>query len=169
MSSIGRRSLIYAGLILAFVVAGIVLVQSASGTLRVDQSYYQAAASVIPLLLLAHIVRLNAMKESILDDRGQFDSSDARDKAKAQSAADQVSSYSLEIVTAHFATTLVLGSAGLAAVMVALAHGQGSPLTLFLSATAIGWPLLGMLAFEVMLFVRLPVGGDRRDHHVEKD
>jgi hypothetical protein len=170
MRFFGWRSAISVAGIIGSAAVAVAVIASRSGTIRVDQGYYQAAASIIPLLLLGHIVRLNTLRAGIFDDRARLDQridqqqeriwiAGAEREVAAKTSeikrqADAISSTALELVVGNFIITLIMGSAGIAATLIALAHGSGSPTTLFLSMCAIFWGLLGMLVVELLLFLR---------------
>ncbi|HWI94886.1 MAG TPA: hypothetical protein VNS60_02335 [Solirubrobacterales bacterium] len=161
-------------------------------TLRIEQGFYQAAASILPLLLLAHLVRLGTLRDSIFRNRKRFDEgrqakrdvarrlAEAQAVAKAQQAdpvltpleeaeidlkalrdeideaADEISGSVLQLVAGNLIATLIVGCTGISSALIALARGVGTNVLFICTGIALGWVMLALLIFELLIFFDPP-------------
>lgn len=196
MNLLGWRTAAYAAFALGL--SGVaILVSTGGSSASAHQSFYGAAAQILPILLLAHIVRLASIRNLIFAGREQ-----RRDHVRAgQQLANRVATLRAdvrrakdadpdliqdldqvyqelttdleslnrdaektdradrkfaEIIAGNLFVTLIVVPAGLAATLVDLATGSDSAVIYTATILALSWAGLGLLLFEIVVFIAPP-------------
>lgn len=137
-------------LIALLMAGGLAVMESVAGwDLTVKPDFYKAAASVLPLLLLGQVVRLNSAKAKNIQE-GLTVIKRLGDEGGILSNSTREGN---ENIAAFLLITLAFFAFGIAAVLVVLAIGSDNLSAFFLSVLGIGWGLLSLLVFEWILFI----------------
>ncbi len=187
MQLIGRRTWFYAAFAIgSCVITGILILWPARGTeVSVDQDFYIAGASLLPLLLLAQLIRLTTIRDHSFRDLGRLREilrdtreieqglaetpgepspptrsdeavQEMRELRKEIVKLSQGIGSNVELFSGALIATLLLFSVGIASVLTALARGGGTKLTFVLTALPIGWMVITLVIFELLNFLRNP-------------
>jgi hypothetical protein len=194
MQMVGRRTALYLTVAILWAV-GAVIVALTKRDLNVSKDFYQATASLLPLLLLAQLVRLASVRDWVfirhrrafeepIKELQEFERRISEIRAEKRGTDDAFLQLSierveesvsqqkeelfndsvvarrwgrllLELITGNLIMSLILGSAGIIATLVALGEGSTN-VTFFLSATAVAWLLIALLIFEALMFFESP-------------
>jgi hypothetical protein len=185
---IGWRTLAYTGFVAG--TSGLVVLATVlfpgSDRVTIHQGFYEAAAQVIPVLLLALMVRISTMRdwaftgdremkrtyakllEEIADSRtllvregAEEDDLEQLDQIAADTEAkERESSPALpplaEMLAGAMIGTLVLGVVGIGAALATLARGSDSGPLFATALASIVWVCIGLVVFEVINFSLAP-------------
>ena len=178
-----RKGALYASAAVGLIaVSSIAVALFAHDPPKVNMSFYAAAAQVIPILILAQVVRLWSVRDYYVGARARLieiqvevaerleeaeskvePDSDTRraidvvneelpDVIEAAKGTQRRAEHGLQVLVGMFIGSLVISLAGTGASLVALAQGHDTPVIIFLTIAALGWLGLGLIYAELINF-----------------